>query len=57
MALDPALAAETQEWLRRAANDLRAAEVDLAAAPPLLEDGETLTFQTNTGGEDADRPT
>lgn len=35
---DPALLAETGEWLRRAAQDLRAADLDLAADPPLLED-------------------
>lgn len=31
MSLDPALVADTREWLRRAADDLR-------AAPPLLAD-------------------
>jgi HEPN domain-containing protein len=30
--------AETARWLAKAAEDLRAAEVDLAAAPPLLAD-------------------
>lgn len=38
MALDPLLIADTKGWLVKAANDLRAAEVDLAASPPLLED-------------------
>jgi HEPN domain-containing protein len=30
--------ADTQGWLRKAAGDLRGAEVDLAATPPLTED-------------------
>jgi len=30
--------ADTQAWLAKARQDLRAAEVDLAAEPPLLED-------------------
>lgn len=29
---------EVQAWLSKAENDLRGAEVDLAAAPPLIED-------------------
>jgi HEPN domain-containing protein len=29
---------EVRAWLVKAANDLKAAEVDLAASPPLLED-------------------
>lgn len=35
---DPARVAETREWLDRAALDLRAAEVDFAALPPLTMD-------------------
>lgn len=35
---DPALLAETAAWLIKAAKDLRAAEVDRTATPPLLED-------------------
>jgi HEPN domain-containing protein len=35
---DPQRVADTQAWLRRAAADLRAAEVDLAAQPALLGD-------------------
>lgn len=35
---DPARAAETADWLRKARGDLRGAELDLAADPPLLED-------------------
>lgn len=38
MPLDPVLVADTQGWLQKAANDLRGAEIDLAATPPLLED-------------------
>ena len=38
MAIDPVLIAETGEWMRRALNDLRAADVDMAVSPPLLED-------------------
>lgn len=35
---DPVKSADVRAWLRKAANDLRAAEVDLAATPPLAED-------------------
>lgn len=35
---DPARTAEVQAWLTKVADDLRAAEHDLAADPPLLED-------------------
>lgn len=35
---DPVKTADTKAWLRRAAEDLRAARVDLDASPPLLED-------------------
>ncbi|MCZ7570447.1 MAG: HEPN domain-containing protein [Ardenticatenaceae bacterium] len=38
MPLDPVLVADTQGWLQKAANDLRGAEIDPAATPPLLED-------------------
>ncbi len=38
MALDPILVADTKAWLQKVENDLRAAEVDLLAEPPLLED-------------------
>ena len=31
-------ALEVQAWLRKAGDDLRSAQVDLAAAPPLIED-------------------
>ena len=35
---DPALVSETKMWLRKATMDLRAAEHDLSALPPLFED-------------------
>ncbi len=35
---DPARVAETREWLEKVVLDLRAARIDLEAAPPLLED-------------------
>jgi HEPN domain-containing protein len=38
MQYDPVLIADTRSWLLKAANDLRAAEIDLAARPPLYED-------------------
>ncbi len=39
MQLDPVLIAETQAWFRRAAEDLRAAELLFTASPPLLGAG------------------
>jgi len=38
MPLDPVLVLETREWFRKASIDLRSAEADLAATPPILED-------------------
>jgi HEPN domain-containing protein len=38
MAHDPIIITDTQRWLIKAANDLRGADIDLAADPPLLED-------------------
>ena len=35
---DPARVGETREWLQKASLDLRGAQIDLAADPPLLED-------------------
>lgn len=35
---DPILIVDTKAWLKKAANDLRAAALDLEADPPLLED-------------------
>lgn len=38
MPADPVLVAETKAWLHKASLDLRAAEHDLTATPPLLAD-------------------
>jgi hypothetical protein len=38
MPLDPIRVAETRSWLAKATGDLRAADHDLTATPPLLED-------------------
>jgi hypothetical protein len=38
MSADQVLLADVRSWLIKAANDLRGAEIDLAAEPPLLED-------------------
>jgi len=38
MPRDPVRAADTRAWLVKAANDLRGAEIDLQAEPPLVED-------------------
>ena len=38
MALDPVRVADTRAWLVKASRDLRGAEIDLAADPPLLDD-------------------
>ena len=38
MPLDPALADEVRSWLRRVDTDLRSADADLAAEPPIPED-------------------
>ena len=35
---DPARVSDTKAWLHRAATDLRAAALDLAADPPVLDD-------------------
>ena len=35
---DPGLVSETKAWFAKAKEDLRAAECDLAARPPLIED-------------------
>lgn len=36
--MQPDQAEEVKAWLQKAANDLRGADVDLAASPPLIED-------------------
>jgi HEPN domain-containing protein len=38
MPLDPVLVENTRAWFWKAVQDIRAAEVDLAAQPPLLDD-------------------
>lgn len=38
MPLDPVLVLDTKAWFRKAATDFRSADVDIAAAPPILED-------------------
>jgi hypothetical protein len=36
--MQPETEVEAKAWFQKAANDLRGAEIDLAAAPPLIED-------------------
>ena len=36
--MQPETAAEARQWFQKAANDLRGADLDLAADPPLIED-------------------
>ncbi len=36
--MQPEKAEEVRDWLRKAAGDLRGAQIDIAASPPLLED-------------------
>ena len=50
MDADTARLADTRGWLRRAAADLPGAEVDLAAAPPLIGDA---VFQRQQAAEKA----
>ena len=38
MEQDPVRLADTREWLQRAADDLRGADIDLQATPPLIRD-------------------
>jgi len=45
MPLDFTLVVDTQAWLKKARQDLRAAAVDLAADPPLIEDALFHTQQ------------
>jgi hypothetical protein len=47
---DPARVADTSAWLRKADNDLRAAEHDRTAKPPLLGD---VTFHSQQTAEKA----
>ncbi len=48
--LDPALLAEVKGWLKRAASDLRAAELAREAVPPLLD---TAVFHCQQAAEKA----
>jgi HEPN domain-containing protein len=50
MALDPVRVEDTRAWLTKVANDLRGAEIDLAATPPLLDD---LVFHCQQAAEKA----
>jgi HEPN domain-containing protein len=50
MALDPVRVEDTRAWLTKAASDLRGAEIDSAAAPPLLDD---LVFHCQQAAEKA----
>jgi hypothetical protein len=38
MPLDPVLVLDTKAWFRKAAIELRSAQADLGATPPILED-------------------
>src|SRR5438876_10887751 len=50
MALDPVRVADTRAWLVKAASDLRGAEIDQSAVPPLLED---MVFHCQQAAEKA----
>ena len=43
----PEVATEVQEWLERADDDLREAEHDLTAVPPLARGGATVTTSSS----------
>lgn len=47
---DPALVAETQAWFSKAAEDLRAAEFEFGATPPLTAD---IAFHAQQAAEKA----
>jgi hypothetical protein len=47
---DPVLVAETKDWFAKAANDLRAAEHEFTAVPPLLSD---IVFHCQQAAEKA----
>ena len=36
--MQPEKLAEVRSWLKKAASDLRGADIDLAASPPFIED-------------------
>jgi len=46
MPLDPARIKEARSWLTKASDDLRAADHQMSAAPPLLEDAAFHCQQT-----------
>ena len=50
MPLDPARTAETKSWFEKAASDLRAADHDLIATPPLTDD---VVFHAQQAAEKA----
>jgi hypothetical protein len=50
MPLDPARIAETKSWFEKAASDLRAADHDLIATPPLTDD---VVFHAQQAAEKA----
>jgi len=50
MALDPVRVTDTQSWLGKVASDLRGAEIDLTAVPPLLDD---MVFHCQQAAEKA----
>ena len=50
MPLDPVLAEDIRAWFRKAATDLRSAEADSSATPPILED---LVFHCQQAAEKA----
>ena len=47
---DPARVAETKSWFEKAANDLRAADHELTAVPPLTDD---MVFHAQQAAEKA----
>jgi HEPN domain-containing protein len=47
---EAALAAETRAWIQKSRSDLRAAEADLAATPPVLDD---VAFHAQQAAEKA----
>ena len=53
---DAARVVDTRGWLHKAAGDLRGAEVDLAANPPLTEDAAFHCQQAAEKVGDARRP-
>ena len=50
MSLDPILVAETKSWFAKASEDLRAADFEFGATPPLLAD---IVFHCQQAAEKA----